>query len=94
MDIYSAYGMINKSLLDVVSSVNRLTPVSDPEVVESIRVEESDFVISEEIEARCQVVTAHNLYQYKNQFHSMHMQEDIYSLLEDLLDIDRGGLDD
>ena len=89
MDIFTAYGALNKSVINVVKSLNMLEPVKEEVKVDMLRVEESPFLLTQDIVAAGKVVTAHNLHQYKNSFHKLDMEEDVHSLLEDLLEIDK-----
>lgn len=88
MDICSAYQIINSSVLKVAKSVNVLTVPVEEEEVEFIRLEESPIKISEEIKRHTKVVTAHNLFEYKNSFHSIKLSKSSGTLLDHLLKID------
>lgn len=88
MDIFTSFGVVNKSILNVVRSVNVLTPVEDELKQDYIRLEENPFVLTEDAALQSQVVTAHNLFQYKNSFHGIELEEDVHCWLEELLNID------
>lgn len=88
MDIYSAFGAIDRSVLQVVKSLISLEPVKEEEQVDMIRVTESPLVLTKDIMVTGKVVTAHNLHQYKNNFYKLKVTENIECLLDDLLEID------
>lgn len=88
MDIYAAYSSMNKSLLGVVKALNILEPVKEEVKVDVLRVVESPFLLTQAVVAAGKVVTAHNLYQYRNDFHKLTLEEDITVMLDELLEID------
>lgn len=90
MDICLAYKTINKTTLDVAKSLNVLQEVKVEEKRDFIRLEESTFVLSEETDRYSQVVSAHDLHQYKNRFYSIRLEEDMSCWLDILLSIDKG----
>ena len=49
MDIYSAFGTIDRSVLQVVKSLISLEPVKEEEQVDMIRVTESPLVLTKDI---------------------------------------------
>lgn len=89
MDIYSAYSAVNKSVLDVVRSLNILEPVKEEAPADMLRVEESPLMLTQDIMAAGRVVTAHNITQYKNDFHRLVLEEDVTTVLDSLLAIDK-----
>lgn len=89
MDIYTAYGILDKSLLQVIKALNVLEPVKEAIVVDSIRVEESPLILTKSAVTSSKVVTAHNLHQYKNDFHKLTLEDDVIVVLDDLLAIDK-----
>lgn len=89
MDIYAAYGVMNKSLAEIVRALNVLEPVKEEVVVDTLRVEESPPVLTQAVVTAGKVVTAHNLHQYKNDFHRLRLDDDISVVLDELLAIDK-----
>lgn len=94
MDIFTAYSAINKSVLEVLYSLNKLKPVEEYLKPDFIRLEETPFILTEETAVNTQVVTAHDLQQYKNSFHSIRLQADVHTWLQELLKIDEMELED
>ena len=91
MDIYSAYAVLGKSVLEVLDSTNRLNTVEEPKVERIVRLKENPFVLTEETERVCaSVITAHNLSDYRNSFHSIKLKHQTDSWLLALLDMTKG----
>lgn len=89
MDIYTTYRALNKNVLNVLQSTNKLEPVQNDKVVDYVRVEESPFELTQDTMLVVgKVVTMHNLQQYRNDFHKLTIDEDLYSVLQVLLEID------
>lgn len=90
MDSIDAYRVINKSVLSVALSLNALEEVKEEKKQQYIRLEEAAFVLTEETNRYCQVVSAHDLHQYKNKFHSISLKEKFECWIDVLLSIDKG----
>lgn len=90
MDLISAYQVINQSTLAVVQSLNTLNVVEERQSkpAEYIRVKENPFNLTDGVKQHAQVAAAHNLNQYKNQFHSIKLEEEADSWLLHLLKVD------
>lgn len=87
MDIIDSYAIINKSVLEVMRAVNRLEEVPTQKKKEYIRLQENPFTLSKETERDSQIVTAHDLNQYKVRFHSIRLENKVESWLQILLSI-------
>ena len=79
---------LNKHLLTVAKSINPIVSLRDDKPIAYIRMEERPYVLTEETKRVCQVVTAHNLSQYRNKFYSIKVEEEIVTWLDKLLQID------
>lgn len=90
MDSIDAFRAINKSIMDVAKSLNVLEEVKEEKKQQYIRLEETTFVLTEETNRYCQVVSAHDLHQYKNRFHSISLKEKFECWIDVLLSIDKG----
>lgn len=88
MDIYTAYAVLDKQISNVIDALNILDPIPDPVKPDYVRLEESPFILTEEAKRCCDVVTAHDLNQYKSRFHSIRMEDDVRTWLDKLLEID------
>ena len=88
MDIIDAYTLIDRAVLAVAKSINILNEVEDEKRTDYVRLEENPFVLTEDIKRVCQVVTAHDLREYRNKFHSIKLEEAATSWLQLLLQID------
>lgn len=88
MDLFSAYRALNQVVLDVIKSTNKLEPVKEDVKVESIRVEERPILLTENSFISGNVITAHNLSQYQNNFYKLNVEDNVHSALEELLAID------
>lgn len=89
MDIYyEANRIILGSVLEVIQSIIPLEEA--PEVAKSdfIRLVESPFELTDSIKRGCAAITAHNLDQYRNPYHSIRLKDDIEIDLDCLLAID------
>ena len=86
MSIINAYSELNKYLLNVIDSVSTVSPIYLEDKLPQIRLESSPFVLTEEIERSCAVVTAHDLEQYKPKFYSIKLQENTRTWLDELLE--------
>lgn len=88
----SAYSAINRSTLEVVRS---LSLVSEPVMKERDedfprRLEEREFVLTDKMRRVTKsVVTAHDLSQYRTQFSSIKLEENVTSWLLYLLEADK-----
>lgn len=81
MEFYKSHAIMNKSLVDVLDSMCILTLHQEPEPKKYVRLEDSAYTLTEDVAVTCQVVTAHNIQQYKNSFHSIKLEDDIDSWL-------------
>lgn len=89
MDILTADQALIKSLIVVAESINPIEPVREEKSVPYVRLEEKSFVLTDTIKRTCEVVTAHNINQYKRTFHSIKLLEKSEIWLQKLLDIDK-----
>lgn len=88
VDIYTAYRILNKSILDVANSVVVLDTLEVDEKPYQVRLEETTFSISERrnrLEGA--VIVAHDLRQYVNRFYSITLDTDRTVLLDYLINI-------
>lgn len=74
------------TLIDVVNSINLLTPVSEENVKRYVRLEEATFSLSKEVELHAQVVTAHKLSQYLNPKYSVKLEDAVECWLDWLIE--------
>ena len=89
MDVYATYRALNKNVLDILQNTNKLEPIQNEKVVDYVRVEESPFELTQDtVLVVGKVVTIHNLQQYRNDFHKLTVDEDLYCVLQVLLEID------
>ena len=91
MNICSALKIVNQNLLDLIQCIHLLEPVEVETRAEYVRLEENPFILSEEVSRCTGVVTAHDLHQYRNRFHSIKLQQSLGVWLDILMDIDKGG---
>lgn len=89
MDFITADQALIRSLINVAKSTNSLTEVKEEERIPYVRLEEKSFVLTDTIKRTCEVVTAHNVNQYKKTFHSIKLREKSEIWLQKLLDIDK-----
>lgn len=93
MDLYTAYGILDRQLIKVLESVNVVKEVKLPEKGRLLRIKEASFNLSEESETMNRaVLTAHDINQYKNHVYVIGLQENVHSWLEYLLSIDKGEM--
>jgi len=85
MDIYTAFSSVNKAVLDVIHSLNFLQPVKNVEKPKYVRLEETPFILTEEISTTCQIITAHDLHQYRNKYYKIKLQDDVRSWRQQLM---------
>ncbi len=86
-DYISAMKVINRSLIDVVDALNPLTPVEYEVEAAPYRMVEKPQVLAVEQQQRVtSIITAHNIAQYSNKFHSVALKEDVECWLDWLLD--------
>lgn len=88
MDVFSAYSAINRAVIKSIEAVNILTVPEEPKKQSYLRLEDNPFVLTDDVAVTCQVVTAHNINQYKNKYYSIKLEENVHSWLQDLLAID------
>ena len=86
MEISRAFAAIDRSLVDVAKSINVLSYPPEEKPRKYLRLEDSAYVLTEEVKTMCQVVTAHNLQQYRNEFHSIKLEDDVTCWLDYLLE--------
>lgn len=94
MDLISAYQALNRSTLELLKSVNVLTPHVEEEeenITQPIRLKEKKFVLTDNIKRHSKAVTAHDLSQYRNVFNTIKLQDAIETWLDFLLEIDKEG---
>jgi len=89
MDLYTAYSAVNKSVLNVAKSVNAIKEPSMEKPKVYTRIKENPVVLTEDTRLTCQIVTAHDLQQYRNTFHNVKLRENVGSWLRNLLSIDK-----
>lgn len=65
------------TLLDIVKNIVILHPAQDARNTRYIRLEETTFNLSKEVEEHSQVVTAHKLSQYLNTKYSVQLDESV-----------------
>ena len=91
MNIVDAYRAINQSTLELLKSTSKLSSPILKEEKTFARLEESPFVLTEETKKTYKsVVNAHKIQQYRVQFHSVRLRENVDSWFLDLLRIDEG----
>lgn len=88
MDIFAAYQTLDRQVENVLQSINKITLIPDPIKPDYIRLEESPFVLTDEAKRCSEVVTAHDINQYKNEFHSFKLVDDIDCWLYYILKVD------
>lgn len=88
VDIYTAYRILNKSVLDVANSVVVLDALEVDENPYQVRLEETAFSISERRNRlEGSVVVAHDVMQYVNRFYSIILDTNRTVLLDYLINI-------
>ncbi|MCI9050700.1 MAG: hypothetical protein HFI05_02060 [Lachnospiraceae bacterium] len=92
MDLISAYCILNVGMLKVAKSLNILQEVKESEKIPYIKLKPNPYVISTNTIRYCQVISAHDLNQYKNKFHTIQLKENFNSWLDVLLSIDKGDV--
>lgn len=90
MELISAYSILNASMLKVAESLNILQKVKESDKVPYIRLKSNPYVMSSNTVRCCQVVSAHDLREYRNKFHTIQLKESFNSWLDILLSIDKG----
>lgn len=89
LNLYS-FVTLNRGLEEVGRSINFLNVVKEQEVyVPQLTMEPTLYEITEAVRRSTAAVTAHDLSQYRNQSHTIRLQEDVSTWLDELLDIDR-----
>jgi len=89
MDIYSSYVEINRCIIGVLDSLNSIHPVVEEEQVDYVRLIESPFIVTDSVKRACDLVSAHDLNEYRNRFYSIKLEDSASSWLLDLLNIDK-----
>lgn len=88
VDIYTAYRILNKSILDVADSVIILDTIEADEKPYQIRLEETTFSIAERrTRLEGSVLVAHDVRQYVNKFYSITLDTNKTVLLDYLINI-------
>lgn len=84
----TARKILNKSLLDVINSLNALEPVEEVvKPVELLRVTEADFYITERGKRlNTGVASAYNLSNFKRSFYSIELQSSTNTLFDLLIE--------
>lgn len=70
-----ALSILNKSVVDVIDSVTRITPLEFEEKEEAIRLDEAVINVAESMKITRPAVVAHKLDQYYNKFYTLHVDE-------------------
>ena len=91
MDFISAYQAIDNSTLELLKKTNSITSPLLKEERIPLRLTDSPFILTEDIRLTCRsVITSHDVQQYRKQFHSIKLEDNVDSWLLDLLKIDEG----
>lgn len=86
MTLIDAYIGINKITADLIQNVVKLNKTKNEPVVDYIRLQESGFTVSEEDrQIQRALLTAYDLTQYKNEYHSLELAQDVKSWLSIML---------
>lgn len=86
MNTVEALSQMNKFVLRVMDSMNVLEVVQVPKPVDYVRIEESEYVVSEEDKLMQRaLLTAHDINQYKNEYHSLDLMQNEESWFSKML---------
>lgn len=86
MTLIDAYIGINKITADLLQSLNVLTRTENAPEVDYIRLQESGFTVSEEDKSiQRMLLAAYDINQYKNEYHSLELVQDVKSWLSVML---------
>lgn len=90
VDIFDAYRILNKSILDVVNSLVPLKPTFEPETKKTpVRLEEAVFSVAERTNRlEGSVIVCHDLTQYVNRFYKINLETDNVAWIDYLLERD------
>lgn len=83
------YKILDKTLISIVDTI---VPLAKPEVKKKsrgVRLEVNPYSITVDSNRSSSVVSAHDLRQYRNHIHTIQLEENYSSWLEELLEIDR-----
>lgn len=83
------YRMLDKMLIDVADAVVLLTQPEVKKKSRSVRLEVNPHSISVDSIRNSSVVTAHDLRQYRKHIHTVQLEENYSSWLEELLEAGR-----
>lgn len=90
MDIITAFRIINHDVLDVIKATNILNEVASKKEDKPafVRLKESPYILTEKTAYHSQVVTAHDLRQYRKRFNTTVLRNADATWLDALLKID------
>lgn len=89
MNLHS-YVILNMGLEEVGRSINLLNVAEEQKTyVPQLTLEPALYKITEAVRRSTAAVTAHDLSQYRNQSHTIRLQENVSTWLDELLEIDR-----
>ena len=85
-----SYVILNMGLEEVGRSINLLNVAEEQKTyVPQLTLEPALYEITEAVRRSTAAVTAHDLSQYRNQSHTIRLQENVSTWLDELLEIDR-----
>lgn len=88
MDLLHVYSVVNKTLLNVVDSINILDRVEYKPTDCYVHLIDEPFILSANIEKFTKVITAHKLSQYTNKIHSVKLDDEISTWFDLLIEDD------